>query len=58
MGNMQNVFSTLTEWAVTFAVPGTVWALLVAGMFQLVRGKRQVPAVQRSSQKHARKTAG
>ena len=55
MGNLQNVVSTLTEWTVTFAVPGAVWALLIAGVFQLVRGRRQTPAVHRSPRQRARK---
>jgi len=58
MGNLQNVISTLTEWAVTFAVPGIVWTLLAAGVFQMVRDRRHTPAVHKSSRRrHVHKAA-
>ena len=34
---MNTLLAHASRWAITFLVPGAVWALLVAGLYQLAR---------------------
>jgi hypothetical protein len=59
MDGARSIVSTAFAWAITFVVPGAVWSLLVAGLYQLIRDslRRARPASQRT-QTLARKSAG
>jgi hypothetical protein len=37
MDSSRTVLSTVFVWAITLFVPGVVWSLLAAGLYQLIR---------------------
>jgi len=59
MDSSRTVLSTVFVWAITLFVPGVVWSLLAAGLYQLIRDSiRRARVTSQRTQALAHKSAG
>jgi hypothetical protein len=59
MDSSRTVLSTVFVWAITLFVPGVVWSLLAAGLYQLIRDSiRRARVTSQRTQTLAHKSAG